>query len=91
MWERKERERREEETEKEEADNLERFRKEKLSIRQEEEGPRTGQKRKRGVAGIEDDMPRIVEAEHRERVGEGQHEQGQHWEYNIKKKARSHS
>jgi hypothetical protein len=76
VWERKERERREEETEKEEANKLEKFRKEKLSIRQEEEGPRTGQKRKR--AGIEDDMPRIVEAEHCECVGERQHEQEQH-------------
>ena len=67
MWERKKRERREEKTEKEEADKLEKFRKEKLSILQEEEGPRAGQKRKRGVACMEEDMPRIIEPEHHER------------------------
>ena len=79
VWERKERERREEETEREDAVNLERFKREKLSIRQEgEEDPRTGQKRKRGVAGLEDETPVMVDADQHERVGEGQHEHGQH-------------
>ena len=78
VWERKERERREEETEKEEADNLERFKREKLSIRQTEEAPRTGQKRKRGVACMEEERPRMVEDEQHERVGEGQQEHEQH-------------
>ena len=78
VWERKERERREEETEKEEADNLERFKRDKLSIRQKEEDPRTGQKRKRGVACLEEEMPRMVDADQHERVGEGQHEHEQH-------------
>ena len=79
VWERKERERREEETEREDTVNLERFKREKLSIRQEgEEDPRTGQRRKRGVAGLEDEMPVMVDADQHERVGEGQHEHGQH-------------
>ena len=42
--------------------------KKKLSICQEEEGPRTGQKRKRGKACMEEDIPRIVESEHHEHV-----------------------
>ena len=48
------------------------------SCQEGEEDPRTGQKRKRGVARLEEERPQVVEDDQHERAGEGKQEHVQH-------------